>query len=223
MKELNQLNKNVIFSYLPRFLNFIIVPAQMSILINNLSTELYGIWVMLQSSGVMLTFIFTFGLQKYLSVNVPGKTGEIQYGIFKSIFYLEIMLYIIFSLVLIVNIEYILPLIKLGNHSEIAIKIIVIFLVYLSYNELGRFLNYQKKIEERVKIVLVEKILELCLIVSAFYLFEASGLSGLVIVYGILYTTMTIIICLRSIKLSYFFSIPIKKKYSIKQYYSAFH
>ena len=75
------MHRQIMLSYLPRLLNLVVVPAHIALLTKNLSVESY-IWNMLLSSGFVATMIFSLGLQKVLSIKVPGRSLYIQLSFF---------------------------------------------------------------------------------------------------------------------------------------------
>ena len=160
MNEFSQLKKHLIYSYVPRFLSFLIVPFQVSILVKSLSIQDYGVWTTLQNSAIMLTFIFSLGVQKFLSIKIPGKRESIQYTYFKSVLFTESLSYIFFSSILLLMLDNILRIIHLSKYRQSVQVLLVICLLNLIYNELGRFLTYRKKIGTRVILVSIEKIVE---------------------------------------------------------------
>ena len=162
------MHRQIMLSYLPRLLNLVVVPAHIALLTKNLSVESYGIWNMLLSSGFVATMIFSLGLQKVLSIKVPGRSLYIQLSFFKAVLLAESLTYIALSIVfLLICLPWVVPSLNIeGQEATVAI-ILLAFLVNLIYSEFGRLLNYQKRIEIRVLISSFEKLLELGLVYAA--------------------------------------------------------
>lgn len=218
MKELSKLRKQIIYSYLPRVLNLLIVPIQVSILTKNLSVSEYGVLTLLQSSFAILTFIFTLGIQKYLSVKIPGKNTNIQYAYFKSLLFLELLLYIIFGSILYLFINDLLQFLNIEQYKQSAVLFLAIYFFSLLYNELGRFLNYRKMIGTRVFLGVVEKVIELFTIIITINVLHKNDIYHIAMAYLILYVLMTILYSFFSINYSEFTKTKTRKivvKYAI--------
>ena len=179
-----RMHRQIILSYLPRLLNLVVVPAHIALLTKNLSVESYGIWNMLLSSGFVATMIFSLGLQKVLSIKVPGRSLYIQLSFFKAVLLAESLTYIALSIVfLLICLPWVVPSLNIeGQEATVAI-ILLAFLVNLIYSEFGRLLNYQKRIEIRVLISSFEKLLELGLVYAAISWVGTTDLKHLALVY----------------------------------------
>ena len=178
------MHRQIMLSYLPRLLNLVVVPAHIALLTKNLSVESYGIWNMLLSSGFVATMIFSLGLQKVLSIKVPGRSLYIQLSFFKAVLLAESLTYIALSIVfLLICLPWVVPSLNIeGQEATVAI-ILLAFLVNLIYSEFGRLLNYQKRIEIRVLISSFEKLLELGLVYAAISWVGTTDLKHLALVY----------------------------------------
>lgn len=182
------MRNQVMLSYLPRFINLIIVPLQIALLTRHLSIADYGVWNMLLSSGFIATMVFSLGLQKVLSIKIPGRSLRTQLGFFKAVLFAESLTYIGLTLVFIgLCLPWVLHLLKIESKQGAAIVIMAAFFVNLLYNEFGRLLNYQKKIEIRVLIVSCEKILELGLLYAAIIWAGVTNINQLALIYIALY------------------------------------
>ncbi|XDZ64559.1 oligosaccharide flippase family protein [Alphaproteobacteria bacterium LSUCC0396] len=182
------MHRQIILSYLPRFINLLVVPVQMALLTKNLSVESYGIWNMLLSSGFAASMIFSLGLQKVLSIKVPGRSLYIQLSFFKAVLVAESLAYIALSILfLALCLPWVVPALNIEGYDGAVVAILLAFLVNLIYNEFGRLFNYQKRIEIRLLIGCFEKILELGLIYAAISWIGKADLNQLSLVYIVLY------------------------------------
>ena len=178
------MHRQIMLSYLPRLLNLVVVPAHIALLTKNLSVESYGIWNMLLSSGFVATMIFSLGLQKVLSIKVPGRSLYIQLSFFKAVLLAESLTYIALSIVfLLICLPWVVPSLNIEGQEATVIIILLAFLVNLIYSEFGRLLNYQKRIEIRVLISSFEKLLELGLVYAAISWVGTTDLKHLALVY----------------------------------------
>ena len=178
------MHRQIMLSYLPRLLNLVVVPAHIALLTKNLSVESYGIWNMLLSSGFVATMIFSLGLQKVLSIKVPGRSLYIQLSFFKAVLLAESLTYIALSIVfLLICLPWVVPSLNIEGQEATVVLILLAFLVNLIYSEFGRLLNYQKRIEIRVLISSFEKLLELGLVYAAISWVGTTDLKHLALVY----------------------------------------
>ena len=178
------MHRQIMLSYLPRLLNLVVVPAHIALLTKNLSVESYGIWNMLLSSGFVATMIFSLGLQKVLSIKVPGRSLYICAQFFKAVLLAESLTYIALSIVfLLICLPWVVPSLNIEGQEVTVTIILLAFLVNLIYCEFGRLFNYQKRIEIRVLISSFEKLLELGLVYAAISWVGTTDLKHLALVY----------------------------------------
>jgi len=211
MKELSLLKKHIGYSYISRVINLLIVPIQVSILTKNIKTDIYGILVLLQSSFMMFTFFATLGIQKFISIKIPGKLKYTQYVYFKSLLVLEMILYVFFSFFLVIFNENILKLLDIEEYKKELFLFLLVYFFSLLYNEFGRFLNYRKKITTRVVLGIFEKIMELFFLIFVIKMLHKNDIFHIAITYLVLYVLLTIIYSKYSLNYSIFFDVKIKK------------
>ncbi|WP_457563539.1 oligosaccharide flippase family protein [Caminibacter pacificus] len=222
---MTRIKKQIILSYLPRIVNFFVVPLQIALLTKTFSVEEYGVWSLLLSFGFIVTMIFTFGLQKLLGVKIPGKPYLIQLKYLKSILLAETVIYIVVSFVFVlIFLDHFLTLFNLAEYEDSFKTIVFIFLINLVYNEFGRFFNYTKRIELRIYSTVLEKILEFLLLYIAIKILNIQSINNLVYIYAFVYTFLLFVnlyffrdlslllkikINRKIIKLSFFFGLPL--------------
>lgn len=186
-----RMRRQIMLSYLPRLINLIVVPIQIALLTQQLSLEQYGIWNMLLSSGFVATMVFSLGLQKILSIKVPGRNLYTQLSFFKAVLLAESIAYIGLSIIFLgLCLPWVLPLLNIEGQHNAVIVITAAFFINLIYNEFGRLFNYQKRIEVRILIGCFEKILELGLLYLAIYGFDVKNLGQLAFIYIALYSML---------------------------------
>jgi O-antigen/teichoic acid export membrane protein len=186
--SLDRMRRQIALSYLPRLVNLVVVPVQIALLTRHLSVESYGIWNMLLSSGFIATMVFSLGLQKVLSIKVPGRSLRTQLSFFKAVLVAESLAYIGLSLLFLgFCLPWVMPLLKIEGYEGAVVAITAAFFVNLIYNEFGRLFNYQKRIEIRLLIGSFEKMLELGLLYAAIYWAGVTSLNQLALIYIVLY------------------------------------
>ena len=184
----SRMRRQIMLSYLPRLLNLVVVPVQIALLTKNLSVESYGIWNMLLSSGFVATMVFSLGLQKVLSIKVPGRSLYIQLSFFKAVLVTESLVYITLSLLFLgLCLPWAVQTLNIAGYEGAVTAILLAFLVNLIYNEFGRLFNYQKRIEIRLLISSFEKLLELGLLYAVISWAGTTDLNELALIYVTLY------------------------------------
>lgn len=165
------LYKNLTYSFLPRAISIITGPLIISLLTKNLSVQAYGLWTTLFSFGFLITAIASLGLQKVLSILIPGKKKNLQVKYLRNILIFEVFVYltiasIIYSILKIFD----LSLVEI-NSNELSLFFLA-FLFNLIFSEIGRFFNYTGNISLRITLTCIEKILEITVLFSIFYTFN---------------------------------------------------
>lgn len=183
-----RMQRQILLSYLPRLVNLVVVPAQVMLLTQHLSVESFGIWNMLLSTGFIATLVFSLGLQKVLSVKVPGRSLVIQLSFFKVVLLAESFIYVLFSILFVfLCLPFLAPALNIEEYQSTLSIILFAFFLNLTYSEIGRLLNFQKRIEARIFIVCLEKLLEFGLIYVAVSLVDTTELDVLALLYVALY------------------------------------
>jgi len=81
---MSKIKLQIIYSYFQRALQVLLVPIRIAIITKSISQEDYGKLNIILTTGMIFTFVFSLGLQKYQGAKIPGLDKIKQLEIFKT-------------------------------------------------------------------------------------------------------------------------------------------
>lgn len=154
---MKKISRQVILSYLPKTVLFLLSPLIIKILTTNLSVEEYGNLSLINSLGNYLFFLAGFGIPRFLAKMVPGQERENQYQLFNSYTIIELTVFLLFFSLIILFHKPLFLWLHLEKFTNYIIVFLLFYVFYILYNELMRFYGLQKKIELKSYLATLEK------------------------------------------------------------------
>lgn len=139
--------KKILISYVPQIVTILTIPITIKILTNNLTIDEFGSYSLIHNLANYLIFIGGFGCHRLLAKKIPGRESSNQYKNFFEILSFELISFTIFLCIFFFTIIPNLHLFGLDDYKTVIIVFFAFNGFYLVYNEIMRFLGFQKKIE----------------------------------------------------------------------------